>query len=276
MILAQGQSRKYDPVGRCIYCGATKGLTTEHIVPIALGGNATLPKASCEDCASKTKRFEQTCTRFMFGAYRIKVGFPTRHPEQRPSYLPLSIETRRGSKDKIRIPASEHPSGILLVKFPPPGILSGKPPPELGETVHYEGWLHIPDPSTIRVNLSRSDVMEFIAANFDELAFAQLLAKVALSYSVAESKKLLPMDSLLPRLIRGETDEFRHFIGGNPEDMPSLPGVIHRLSLKHEHEPFDGCTHYVANVQLFAYLGAPQYKIVIAESRFGGLRKDNQ
>jgi hypothetical protein len=36
--------KKYDPVGRCIYCGAEPGLdalSDEHIIPEGLGGSAT-------------------------------------------------------------------------------------------------------------------------------------------------------------------------------------------------------------------------------------------
>src|SRR5260370_30199329 len=42
-------------VGRCIYCGATKGkLTEEHVSPFGLNGCVTLLEASCLDCNKVT------------------------------------------------------------------------------------------------------------------------------------------------------------------------------------------------------------------------------
>ena len=54
--LSKFQSRRYAPVGRCIYCGAfSNALTKEHIIPFGLAGNAlVLPKASCQTCAAIT------------------------------------------------------------------------------------------------------------------------------------------------------------------------------------------------------------------------------
>lgn len=266
MKFAQGQHRTYSPVGRCIYCGTTEGkLTTEHIIAFALGGNVTLPKASCKSCADQTKRFEQICARYMFGPYRIKVGIQTRHPEDRPSELPLEIESRKGSREKIQVPGTEHPSGILLVKFRPPGILSGEAPPKPGEMTDYKGWLHIPDPATIRTNFARPDLNEFIAANFDELAFARMLAKIACSFAVAEKRQFTEPHHDLPRFILGKTEVFHHLVGGSLGDMPQVPGVLHRLGFAHEYR---GDTVYlVVTIQLFAFLGAPQYKVVMAELR---------
>ena len=50
--------RRFGPIGRCIYCGATGDLTREHIIPRSIGGTWVLSKASCSDCAAVTRDFE--------------------------------------------------------------------------------------------------------------------------------------------------------------------------------------------------------------------------
>jgi hypothetical protein len=74
-------ARLYEPVGQCIYCGSTKGLTDEHIFPKFLWGRAVLPKASCECCRRLTSAFELTCARFIFGRFRVVRDLPTDHPK---------------------------------------------------------------------------------------------------------------------------------------------------------------------------------------------------
>src|SRR5712672_2024078 len=58
----------FDPVGRCIYCGATGvDLRDEHIVPLSLNGTMILPRASCRECEKITTRFERSVARNMYG-----------------------------------------------------------------------------------------------------------------------------------------------------------------------------------------------------------------
>jgi 5-methylcytosine-specific restriction endonuclease McrA len=57
------------PARVCIYCGRTDGLTEEHVVPFALGGNLIIPDASCPSCRDMTSAFETKVLRgFMHDA----------------------------------------------------------------------------------------------------------------------------------------------------------------------------------------------------------------
>ena len=79
-------------IGYCIYCGANESdLSKEHIVPLALGGNMALPKASCSKCAVITSQFERFCARKVLGPFRVRTGAPTRRPNLRPTNLPLGL-----------------------------------------------------------------------------------------------------------------------------------------------------------------------------------------
>ena len=78
-------SKRYATVNRCIYCGSDAApLTDEHIIPLALAGDATiLPNASCLVCAEITGKLEGYCLRGMLGNLRITIGAPTRRPKER-------------------------------------------------------------------------------------------------------------------------------------------------------------------------------------------------
>jgi hypothetical protein len=83
--------QKFQPVGRCIYCGyhGPGYLGDEHVVPFSLGGELILPKASCRDCEKITSAFERRCARVMYGSFRIRENVKTRRPKERPTELPM-------------------------------------------------------------------------------------------------------------------------------------------------------------------------------------------
>jgi hypothetical protein len=65
------ETKKYPPVGACIYCGTKEPpLTEEHIIPFAIGDKILLPAASCHKCCDTTKKFEQFVQRTMFDPIR--------------------------------------------------------------------------------------------------------------------------------------------------------------------------------------------------------------
>lgn len=124
-----GVTHRYPSVGQCIYCGATKNkLSDEHVIPIALNGGMLLPKASCEQCARITHKYEHSVARRIFGHFRIRHGVQSRRPERRPTHVtvgPLHPDGRRG---KVRVPVEEHPTMLFVYKFDQPTILRGLPP----------------------------------------------------------------------------------------------------------------------------------------------------
>lgn len=199
----------------------------------------------------------------MFGPYRIKVGMKTRRPHERPSHLPLQTKETKGTSRTIDVPASEHPSGILLIHFQPPRLLSQKPPSVPGEIVQVGAWVHMPDAAAIGAAFARQDTRSFALGHFDELMFARLLAKIACAFAVAEKDLPIRPSHDIVRLILGQSKSFDHFIGASPEPMPKVPNVAHKLGWKTASN--SEATYLLATVQLFAYLGAPEYEIIVAE-----------
>ena len=118
-------SRKYDPVGHCIYCGATEeNLQKEHILPFGLSGTAVLPASSCSKCAEITGRQEGIVLRGSMWAVRVyrdlKSG--SRHVHA-PKEYPLTI--RRGSvEETVKLPLDEYPILLHFPIFLPPAFLN--------------------------------------------------------------------------------------------------------------------------------------------------------
>lgn len=79
-------------IGRCIYCGETKGkLTEEHVSPLALNGCITLLDASCLECNKATTKVEEYVLRRMWGAARAEMGYRTRHKKGANELYPLTV-----------------------------------------------------------------------------------------------------------------------------------------------------------------------------------------
>ena len=96
------------PIGECIYCGSTSGLSDEHAVPYAINGPWTLLDASCPDCCNITHRFERDTIHGLFPAMRAVFQMQTRRKKNRPTTLPLLLVTRDGDRF-IRVPLKEFP-----------------------------------------------------------------------------------------------------------------------------------------------------------------------
>ena len=168
------QTHRFRPVGHCIYCGASGGkLSEEHIVPFGLGGNLILPSSSCLACGKITGRFEQTCQRKMLGPFRIRMGLPTRNPDQRPGKLPMLILHKNKPHEERAIQADEFPLTYAVPKLRPPGILRGLSPKK---TSKLTMWVRF-STAEVRKHVYGKDEMARIGT-VNSLAFGRMLAKI--------------------------------------------------------------------------------------------------
>src|SRR3546814_4848160 len=94
----------YEPVGYCIYCGADSdpsGLTDEHIIPRALGGDRILQKASCKPCQRTINHeFENYVLGKMFGVARAQLSAPFRKKKEKRWESVDRKSTRLNSRHK--------------------------------------------------------------------------------------------------------------------------------------------------------------------------------
>lgn len=112
--------------GRCIYCGKTGvRLTDEHFLPLSLGGQHVIEKASCLACADITKKFEQHVARDMWGDARNSYGAPSRRKHKRPTHITLRDPDH--SSREVQVAYNDYPAMLIFYKMSRAGLLEGLP-----------------------------------------------------------------------------------------------------------------------------------------------------
>jgi hypothetical protein len=273
-------TRKFPPVGRCIYCGVSghkERLTTEHIIPYSLYGYMKLPYASCKPCAEITRDFETAVARQMFGPTRLHIGIRTRNRKEQPDRLPIKVKT--GDGYQIRLVAIEdHPHLLAMPEFiDRPNLVGFKP---LGTT--HKARLRARDiqgdlqARVDRLGTGMSARLEFMVVP----EFWRLLAKVAHGYVVA-TRGLNSFEPLLPSFILGrEPQKTSDYIGATLVGfVPPDENLMHNLEIEavwHKQEgrnkPLYERPFLVVSVQLFACFGMPIYDVVVGRGHAPGFQ----
>lgn len=252
-----------EPVGRCIYCGATEGLSDEHVIPYALGGALILPDSSCPRCAGITSDFERRVLRgFMQGA-RVAGNYPTRRPKERPKSLPLEIE-REGRFESVEVPTQRHPALLFLPLPEPPGIIAGRPHAPGVSVRGIETLYFGKNPADAARELGVKTIRT--TENWDVTSFARLLAKVAYSWCVAAAGTLSRDDVVILLLILGAADDASHWIGSADFRLEiESRSPTHALAWAWMPDPGDVTKELlVVRVKLFVPSGATGYEIVVS------------
>jgi HNH endonuclease len=274
--------RTYKPVWRCIYCGRDRTQVTlgkEHIIPFAFGGPLVLPRSSCTDCSNITRKFEGVCARAMFGAYRLAGNIPTRHPEERPTTLSINTHSGPGTeREEHRLPIAEYPIiSAVVPELGPAGVLVGAP-----STTEFKVNLKI-------INLMRDNderkkweagEKQFeVSRTLMMTEFAQLLAKMAYSFAVAELG-YGTFSSFLPPLILGDGQNaplnLPDFVGGvsalgpNYDPFIGPTGSVVTQLIQHHLEceavtANDGTTYLTVLIKFLQFI-SPPYRVVVAKT----------
>lgn len=244
------------PVGRCIYCLATKGLTDEHVIPFSLGGKLVLPKASCAQCNKITHKFEGAVARRVFGQFRAAYSVQTRRPGERPNFV--QIRTKSG---KLKwIPIEEVPDVLFVPKSYEPEIILGmkSPNPWGGQ-------------GTWAIGGERTDYLKFrethdwdgsVSVNTHPWNFGRMLAKVAHSYAVARLG-IENFRPLLTDIIKGKVQNLAVLIGTETKhhDAGAHMHTLFLYSLRMKED--SGSLYVAAEVRLFADHNLPKYIVVV-------------
>lgn len=247
--------QKYDPVGKCIYCGSLiyskaaphRTLAEEHIIPLGLVGLYVLPEASCRECETITGRQDSKLLRGPLWACRTHLLLPTRRPKERPKELPVWVD---GEKKMVKI--EEYPAFLMFPKFPPPRILNFFAPPTLG----VRGKVFSYDREALE---HRYGVHKFEWPALDSLVVQRVIAKIAHSYAVAK----LGIDGFVPCLTHFIRDEsakgLLNLIGCVQDDEPETEHM-HSLSIMGE---VGDLGLVVVRVRLFGNFKMPTYLAVV-------------
>jgi HNH endonuclease len=252
----------YDPVGKCIYCGAAEGrLTAEHIIPESLGGMLVLPAASCDACAIETGAFEGRCAGQIFRGPRRILGLPQKNRGRKRRAKPDTFDIKADGRS-LEVEAHELPGMLVTFTFDPPGILANAEPREV-----FSGRICFQQLPGFGERLSnmraRHNFKDQIAlpVRGDAADHGRLLAKIAHAYAVAE----LGIGGFRPFLndiiLNKPPLHIGHYVGGLFGDAPQGED-LHEILLGDE---FWGDKHVVVEIQLFADRAMPKYLVVAGE-----------
>jgi hypothetical protein len=249
-------SPPYQPVGQCIYCGATryglerKKLGEEHIVPYCVDGTHILPEASCKRCEVKTGGLEQS----LFGNagfYRAaRVAARTKSRRKGPNTVPLWIGPD-GNQARYDIPADEAPLSLTAVHFGPPAILNGGGwyTPDKNVAIHHHQLnSHMPRPGE-----------SIVTPNIQLDSLQRLMAKIGHGYAVAE----LGLTGFTPFLIDcilGREENHPWGLFGCVDD-PAQPSGAYQIGLSEW--PVNDDVLIAVDVRLFGTLPFPRYRVVV-------------
>lgn len=253
-------SGQYEPVGRCIYCGASENeakLGNEHIVAYALGGNVVLPKASCRSCEAATSKVELKVCREMLLVHRTKSGVQTRRRSERPVDFPLDV-FRSGDVSEVRVPFEDYPVDIYIPSLGLPGLLVGD-----AERQDWEG-IEIKVIAKQKFGIDGADRIrtKMIIPGGE---FARMIAKMAHAFAVAE----LGIQAFEPYLCefiregRGFAASLVGGLGSRPPSRAQDANGCHELDLRVVRN--HGRHLLLARIQLFAHLGMPIHQAVVGE-----------
>lgn len=267
------QGMKFDPVGRCIYCGSDggqDGLRTEHIVPFSLGGNAELPEASCSKCERITSYLDGYLAKRVFFHHRIHAGTQTRRPKERPTKLPAAIIID-GCEDEYELPIADHPHFTVLPSLNEPGILTGaKPEDSFRWKAH--SYYYIPEDIRERMNVPLDSIIEVRSTGELNLTtFCRAVAKIAYCNWVATKGAGSIRPLRIIDLILGTYPYAAYFVGSQQGDPPPpAPGSSHTIQFAIE--TFGRLRLLVASLRLFASSGTdekgfPVYEVVLGVPR---------
>lgn len=253
-------NHKYQPIGRCIYCGSSEDLTLEHIFPEGLSGTAKLPDSSCKQCASITGNFEQKVLRGPLWAVRVyrELRSKRKHKDAPKSY-PLTV-IRNGQEQEIKLPLESFPILLHFPIFPPPAYLY----PE-----GYEKGIRLNGVTTISFGQDPKQTMEKLGAekisitqSQEPVAFARMIAKIAYAWAIAEGKlNLMSGSSFVVPAILGVTDDIGRWVGTLTEPLQNYENHLHRILIHEDREK----QLVIAEVHLFSDSQTPRYGVILGK-----------
>lgn len=252
---------KYNPIGKCIYCGETNlppgtaRFGDEHIIPYAFGGDLILPEASCRKCEHIiNKEVETPVLRHEWGNLRATRNFPTRNKKRRRTHVKL----RRRDGSAFRMPIKDYPSPTPLYKFSEARILSGLPygadhlrwtvdmfadhDAEMAAKKKYPEW----------------DEVHRIKAQPHE--FARLIAKIAYGYASAELG-VGTFDPIVTDMILGESRDYFYAVGGQWDIEDGITGSDHKMDISLLFK--EGRLLVIVDIRLFSQARTPRYHAVV-------------
>lgn len=250
----------YKPIGKCIYCGSTKNLRKEHILPFGLSGTAVLPDSTCQRCATITGQVEQKVLRGPMWAVRVyrELRSRTRHKDA-PKRYPLTV-VKDGKEQEIEVPIEDFPILLHFPIFEPPAYLN---------PAGYEKGIRISGIATASFGQQPKEVAKRLGVEEisipqaqEPVAFARMIAKIAYAWAAAERKlDLIRGAPLVVPAILGETDDIGRWVGTLTEPIQKYEGLLHRILIHEDQEKH----LLIGEVHLFSDSETPTYGVILGK-----------
>lgn len=257
--------RTYARVGRCIYCGATAGLTREHIVPFAISGDLILPDASCKDCSRVTSSLETSLLKDSFGLIRNKYGYRTQNSKKRhnKSEFEFCIIDSNGNKTAVNNSGDFIPLVSWALPFiREPGLMLRESLENVTKDDETMVVISEHDINAMKRIAGNDHGFEFLSGTVNLDKFYRAVAKIAHSFAVA-TLGIERCNWLLTEIIINGCPDIRNFVGGikNIEPIENLSYFITLGTCNINEKRL-----LLAKLRFFCYLATPTYIAVLADN----------
>lgn len=240
--------RKYDTIGKCIYCGDSKSphsLTLEHIIPEALGGGLMFKRASCGACQKAIGSVEGRLSNKLFASARALLELRTSSATPRKKLRIQRALDAIGSKfQTVWTDKAAHPGVIILERLMPPRFVKDREPDPRGRQIKLLLKNLTGDPTKATGHMETY----IPSATYED--FTRQLAKIAHSYWVAERGWPADFHPHLTDFILGKS-EFEHdYFIGSSEAINHRIDDLHHVALGTEQR--GDFTYPYVDIALFA------------------------
>ncbi len=256
----RGPRHKY--VGKCIYCGATNDLTTEHALPESLNGDLELDDASCKECSRITGLFEGRYSGETLKPARTVLGMKTKRKKQVSTEFQIEI-VKNGVSSLQNLSVAEYMAVIPMWEIGP----CGKYP----MMNHAKGLKH-GELRLIVFNTRSDGEVALLKEKFgaDEIKvhfplyveeFFRMMAKIAYCFAIDEYGLHNIEEVFVLPAILGQTKDIYHWVGGDGNQ--ELYDLSRRIKADHVivAGSRDGEIH--VRIKLFKDRLTPEYYVVV-------------
>lgn len=270
-------ARRIPSPGKCIYCGVSNvKLNEEHVIPYAIGKNATIFEgACCDGCQKIIQRYEQEVLKKQLGVFRAMVEAPTRNKRDRAKSITLPLVEYDDAGRIVRelgdreIAIENGPLILNLWQSPPPRILGERIEPG---TAEGRAWRYVEARRADTIlNAAASELgiarVGFKLPDVNRLHYLRVLAKTAHAFVAAE----LGPDAIQPfltDLILNRSDDLGEFVG-HMAGVASLEGASgHSFKITIGETPSSlgpAAGLIVVFMQFWADLGYPPHLVVVGK-----------
>jgi hypothetical protein len=202
-------------------------------------------------------------------------GLPTRRKKGRPETLQLKVKRTIASEwEYVPVAQERYPFLITFPCFEAPGALTVMEESAATGPATRRLWIRGASPHHDFHELLQSLVEELGVYSLmpeskaEVSAFCSLLAKIALSYVVAERGVVLQRTRLADMAVGKAMQNCLHYIGSVEREEPPSQS-LHELSLGHHARA--GCI--LVRIRLLAKLGTPTYFVVVPSQSQEGLQR---